>query len=1528
MSGSTALDQEAITLIDSTFSANTANDIEDFANESPYLADLLNQYSENGGIIRLGVSGDGTLATIRDGIPLINIDPESLPDSSDNSVAAFTGIFSEELSHLLLSGGLSYIQNPSTPQEAITNSQIAEGVAVNSAIIVGIQIGLTGENGAETIPQDENGSLTSYIIELAGNAGIDLSQAQPNDTALNILTGPTSAAVAYTGQIMGQQSPSGNENITYDQLAVFLWATQNFAQIGPAQINISAITPSSIPSFTQNPDGTLEFSLSIPLLNGGTQELNGTLSSSYAPLSLASSLSLNSDDDWSYTTRFTSSGAVDSISGVGASQQINNAQISISADSEVEIDGSNNFITSSSGDTLLISGADGLGGEESPDIVTATGLAGGAAGSITLGATAQANISGSANYIVLSGANTLNISSGTGEVVDNDESGDTVNLAGNTGAIIAGSGGTVGIDGTGVSLNASGQTIYSAANVTYGLTGSNNTADLGADNTLNIGSGTSETINNDASGDTINLGAGASATISGAGGAVGVDGTGVSLIASGQTIYSAANLTYGLTGSNNTADLGADNTLDIGSGTGETINNDTSGDMVNLAADASATVAGSGGVIGIDGTDVDLDASNETIYSATNNSFSVDGSGDNINANTGDTVSLIGAGGEADTINASGPLGSGNIVLSSSGINTVDDTSGLDFTDASSVIGGNILLDASNLSLTDGAVGVLGIADLSGASGGTLTLSANGLSLVDGASGLTLATGSGVTAGYITLSASDINTIDDASGLDFTDASGVTGGNILLGASNLNLTDGAVGVLGVADQSGVSGGTLTLGANGLSLVDGASGLILTAGPGVTTGYITLNASNINTVDDASGLEFYDAPNITGGNVVLGANNLNLVDDTSGGLGIAEAAGVTGGSVVFASNSLTLVDSATTSLGVTDASGITGGSVLLASSSSAVTVGGNDIDVGDLANITGGTANLSGSGDEFSANGGSAYFGARNQLISISGEDDDVYSGSYTGDTAEISASDDTAYINNGTVDLASNISSTLVGSGLDIYEPISDKGDISLSASSGSDIIDWTGGEIGDAESWKETFDPSSSIASDISDWSGTNATGKELEQTNNLIAGGSDTYDFDTNESSVQEIIEDTTGIDDTGILTSEDLLTTSGTTEDFAFNYSSSDDELEGYTEDYYSPTDVLLGTAGYNDEGQTEFETGIVGDDEPDLDGFDLSSSTNGTAGVQKGSFISGVAAEDLNNGLYNQASAVEAAFFQAQLTALGAAQPGIISPSATPIRWSSNTITWAFATDSGTAAAPISGAIGAQYQTYVEQAFAAWDAATGLNLTEVSNPAQADVEIGWGDFETASSGVLGLTTSPTASGALQQGAIIRLEDPTDTALVTDANGQLSYAGTEAEFSQLILHEIGHALGLGDSSDPTSIMYSIADSEDRAISASDEAAIQALYAISSPATAAGATSASAEAQTTSAAATSAQTIDVSGALQLTPLGPLTTPTDYGNAPMVSNLIQAIAGFQGATPTSAMTSPPLNSTGSTAQLLAAPRH
>ena len=63
------------------------------------------------------------------------------------------------------------------------------------------------------------------------------------------------------------------------------------------------------------------------------------------------------------------------------------------------------------------------------------------------------------------------------------------------------------------------------------------------------------------------------------------------------------------------------------------------------------------------------------------------------------------------------------------------------------------------------------------------------------------------------------------------------------------------------------------------------------------------------------------------------------------------------------------------------------------------------------------------------------------------------------------------------------------------------------------------------------------------------------------------------------------------------------------------------------------------------------------------------------------------------------------------------------------------------------------------------------------------------------------------------------------------MTGADGSLIYSGTQTDLSALLLHEIGHALGLADNSDVNSAMY-YQVSGNGALDANDIQGMQALY------------------------------------------------------------------------------------------------
>jgi predicted Zn-dependent protease len=161
-----------------------------------------------------------------------------------------------------------------------------------------------------------------------------------------------------------------------------------------------------------------------------------------------------------------------------------------------------------------------------------------------------------------------------------------------------------------------------------------------------------------------------------------------------------------------------------------------------------------------------------------------------------------------------------------------------------------------------------------------------------------------------------------------------------------------------------------------------------------------------------------------------------------------------------------------------------------------------------------------------------------------------------------------------------------------------------------------------------------------------------------------------------------------------------------------------------------------------------------------------------------------------------------------------------------------VTWSFATSPGPQTAPFSGDIQAEYQTAVEEAFETWAKAAGITLEEVPDSSTVDIRVGWGDFDTAASGLVGYTTFSSNSGVTAPGVIVRLEDPSNDPLIAGSGGSLTYAGTEAQLYQVALHEIGHSLGLAESSDPDSIMYPELGPQNMTLDASDVLNIQEIY------------------------------------------------------------------------------------------------
>ncbi len=162
------------------------------------------------------------------------------------------------------------------------------------------------------------------------------------------------------------------------------------------------------------------------------------------------------------------------------------------------------------------------------------------------------------------------------------------------------------------------------------------------------------------------------------------------------------------------------------------------------------------------------------------------------------------------------------------------------------------------------------------------------------------------------------------------------------------------------------------------------------------------------------------------------------------------------------------------------------------------------------------------------------------------------------------------------------------------------------------------------------------------------------------------------------------------------------------------------------------------------------------------------------------------------------------------------------------WSKPVVTWSFAA-AGNAA--FTGAIDPAYQAAIRAAAAQWSAVANIALRELpAGTSGADITVGWGSFGGTQIGQTEYSYSLGTPPTFQTGMTIHIEDPSLLPISTGANA--TYRGTATTLSQVALHEFGHALGLGLSNDPASVMNLRLGPSNTAINGSDLAGIAALY------------------------------------------------------------------------------------------------
>jgi hypothetical protein len=179
--------------------------------------------------------------------------------------------------------------------------------------------------------------------------------------------------------------------------------------------------------------------------------------------------------------------------------------------------------------------------------------------------------------------------------------------------------------------------------------------------------------------------------------------------------------------------------------------------------------------------------------------------------------------------------------------------------------------------------------------------------------------------------------------------------------------------------------------------------------------------------------------------------------------------------------------------------------------------------------------------------------------------------------------------------------------------------------------------------------------------------------------------------------------------------------------------------------------------------------------------------------------------------------------------------------TPLSWSdASNITIALAQSNYPDDQPIfSGGLTGQENTLLVAATHIWESVANITFQfvpddQVSVP---DIRVGLAELgaDTRTMQFIGYASYHwnVGAGNFLPNTLVAVEDPLEKPVTPLANGDLSYDGTVSTMLQVLLHELGHALGLDhNADDPSSIMNPTSTSENPVPDAQDIAAIQSLY------------------------------------------------------------------------------------------------
>jgi predicted Zn-dependent protease len=1305
-----------------------------------------------------------------------------------------------------------------TYQLAETNASTGTTSTVSYSA-TGVPLSTTTTSGTP-LPASFDG--LSILSVSANPADAELLLQTPNGGASSFLLPASDLLNIQTGMPNGVLTTNGNQDsllIDLDNATIDASGSGNYILALGTGAMVNAGTGSNTILLAANSDSASASNAAIIVAAGisnvtltGNNDIDTTGTSSFV---------LSGNDDTDNAT----GGTITTIAG-DTGEVITGSGFSLNASAgefNGTVTGSNNSFSldANSGSTLSLSGT----GNTAVTVGNTIQL---------VGASSSATISG-ADTVDLEAANQKLILDTTGDTIDTiaNDTGETITgssltLDGSgllsgvvTGAndtfnLSANSGSTLGLSGTGDVANSIGNMIQlDGASSSATISGAD-TVDLEAANQkliLDTAGDTIDTIAND-TGETIT---GSSLTLDGSGlftGVVtgannffnlatssgsnitlsGTDGGADDVHASGDAVTLASNTQLDITGTGdlnvqeNGDSLGISeggNTIDAGAGESVYITNtDGVADTVNASGDAVGGTTANGQATGItmaSDVQVNVVGGDNTISMTTGDTLGAYGGGNMINAGAGEEVYLSDTGGTYDLVTASNDATGIDLAASAdANVSGSNDTINMTTGDSLGSYGGGNTINAGageNVYLSGTGSAVDAVNASNDAAG--ITLAANVDANVGGSDNtINLNTGDALAAygGGDTINAGageEVSLLYTGGTFDLVNASNdATGIDLAIGAeANVSGDNNTINMV-AGDALGAYGGGNTINAG--------------AGESVYLGSTGSVADQVIASNDAAGITLAVGVDA---NVVGNDDTISMAtDDIVGVYGLENTIDAGAGDGMYLSDTGSTSDLVNVS---NDAAGID-----LAASAQANVVGSDNT----ISMATGDTLGAYGGGDTINAGAGN-----------------EVYLGSTSGTFDSVNASNDATGI-----DLAASANANVVGGDDTIRMATGD----TLGAYGGGDTINAGAGNEVYLGSTGGTFDSvnASNDATGIDLGAGANANVSGSDDVINVTAG--DVLGAYGNDNAINAVAGDNATIDGNG-----NTLDVSGTAGGGGYNVTGQDDIVDATDQGIELSSDDSLTVDGSRDLiGGGSGDTFTVNGTDDDINATDSSIIFDGS---DAGDTLSGEGntwsdPDDDDGGYYGygltswQGRGATAAQMAAAQKKSGAS--GSVYENAS---WADKTVTWSFASASGSNAIT-----NAAEQAAVEQAFKAWAAASGLTFEEASAGTASDIEVGFGDLNTATSNTIGLTHYTYAGGELQAGVQVQLESPGQAPLTTDASGQLMYASTGASFEQVALHEIGHALGLADNDVTGSVMNMVLGTSNSTLDATDIANIQELY------------------------------------------------------------------------------------------------